>query len=228
MNSRFLCIIFLVIARALLADTPPAPTPTPTPTPVPTMPDTITLANGAVLHDVSVIRWNSDSVVLKHTGGADTIRFIYIAEPDRAAVLAVRADAKKAAKATVKDEAPLVRTINGQVFISTKGGVSYKLGDVTVYLLRIGDLTLFNTSEKSIRLGTPASSAVTDADGFFTLTAPDDGEYFVYAKASRRVGEQTERYEWRLPLSDVDKQHVQLSVTNLIPFADHKDVVFDE
>jgi hypothetical protein len=29
-------------------------------------------------------------------------------------------------------------------------------------------------------------------------------------------------------LADIDKQHVQLSVTNLIPFEDHKDVMFDE
>lgn len=223
-NFRLLCLISLFVGRQLFADT----SPTPTPTPVPEMPDTITLTNGAVLHDVSVIRWNSDSVVLKHTGGADTIRFVYIAEPDRTTVLAVRAEARKAAKAAAKDDAVPVQTIKGQVFISSQGGVSYKLGDVTVYLLRIGDLTLFNTSEKSIRLSTPAGSAVTDADGYFTLTAPDDGEYFVYAKASRRVGEQTERYEWRQPLADVDKQHVQLSVTNLIPFADHKDVVFDE
>jgi len=224
MNFRQFCLISLVSGRLLFADTPPAPTPTP----VPTMPDTINLTNGTVLHDVSVIRWNSDSVVLKHTGGADTIRFVYIAEPDRTTVLAVRAEAKKAIKDETKEVAVPVRTIKGQVFIASQGGVSYKLGDVAVYLVRMSDLNLFDTTTASVHLGKPAASAVTDADGYFSITVPDDGEYFVYAKASRRVGEQVERYEWRQPLAEIDKQHVQLSVTNLIPFEDHKDVVFDE
>src|ERR1019366_4417477 len=155
---RSLGLFILIFGRTLFADTAP----TPTPTPVPTMPDTITLTNGAVLHDVSVIRWNSDSVVLKHTGGADTIRFVHIAEPDRSTVWAVRAEARKDTTSAAKEDAQPVRTARGQVFIASQGGLNYKLGDVTVYLVRIGDLTLFNTSERKIRLGTPAKSAVTD------------------------------------------------------------------
>jgi hypothetical protein len=220
MNFKSLCLSVLVLSHALFAEAPTAPAPNQ----APTMPDSITLTNGAVLHNVSVIRWNNDSVTLKHAGGADNVRFVNIAEPDRTAVLAVRAEARKANKDAVQS----TRTVKGQVFVASQGGISYKLGDVAVYLVRIGDLTLFNTQEKHIRLATPAASAVTDADGFFRLNAPDDGEYFVFVKASRRVGEEIEEYEWRQPLADVDKQHVQLSVTNLIPFADHKDVVFDE
>jgi hypothetical protein len=224
MSPRILCLVVMLLGRSLVAD----PSPTPTPTPVPTMPDTITLSNGAVLHDVSVIRWNSDSVVLKHAGGADTIRFIYIAEPDRTAVLAVRDEAKKNAKPVIRADAQSVAVVKGQVFVASQGGVSYKLGDVTVYLLRSSELGLLETSSASVRLSKPVASAVTDAEGNFTITAPDEGDYFVYAKASRRVGEQFEQYEWRQPLAGLDRQHVQLSVTNLIPFADHKEAVFDE
>jgi hypothetical protein len=83
MKTIVLILSFCVVSTGLWGESAQAPTPEPV------MPENITLTNGAVLHDISVVRWNSDSVVLKHTGGADSIRFTYIAEPDRTAVLAV-------------------------------------------------------------------------------------------------------------------------------------------
>ena len=52
-------------------------------------PTELRLTSGAVLRDVSVVRYQgADTVVLKHAGGVDPIRLPYIAEPGRGQLVA--------------------------------------------------------------------------------------------------------------------------------------------
>jgi hypothetical protein len=48
------------------------------------LPNTITMKSGHVFAVKEVLRWKKDAVVIKHPGGADPIRFDYMAESDRA------------------------------------------------------------------------------------------------------------------------------------------------
>jgi len=42
---------------------------------LPPLPSSVTLKNGYVLKNVSVVRWDKDAVVLKHSAGVDPVRF---------------------------------------------------------------------------------------------------------------------------------------------------------
>jgi hypothetical protein len=68
MKKLFLGLITLMglIGWGYAAEDKPAP---------PTMPSEVTLTSGRVLRGVSVIRWEPNRVVLRHTGGADPIAF---------------------------------------------------------------------------------------------------------------------------------------------------------
>ena len=204
-----------------------ATTPTPSPTPVPTMPASITLTNGTVLHNVSVVRWLKESVTLKHTGGADTIYYAYIAEPDRTTVLAVRDDAiknkKTGAPSKVADN-----SVVGTITLNTAEGSDVQLSGVKVYALPMEALNRFATDGAIVSLPKPLASTVTGGDGRFSLTVPAGEDYFIFAKATKWVGQIWEYYEWRLPVSQVgDRQNVVLSNAGLIPLAEQKGVTFE-
>jgi hypothetical protein len=47
------------------------------------LPSEVTLTNGLVLHHVTVVQWQPDTVILKHTAGTDPIRLERIAPEDR-------------------------------------------------------------------------------------------------------------------------------------------------
>jgi len=202
-------------------------TPTPSPTPVPTMPSTFRLTNGTVLRNVSVVRWMRESVTVKHTGGADTIYYSYIAEADRAAVLAARDEALKHPKPDETKKAE-DNSIKGSVTVATDGGADVQLGGVTVYAVSIDALNLFSTEDRNVKLPKALASVVTDADGQFSLVVPGHEDYFIFAKAAKLVGESWGYYEWRIPVSQLgDRQNVVLAGSSSVPREEQKIVTFD-
>ena len=243
--KRFrLVLILAALSPMVMADEPvPTPTPagtsapaaapaaaasepTPTPTPVPTLPANVTLSNGTVLRNISVIRWMKESVTLKHTGGADTIYYNYIAEPDRTTVLAVRDDALKKKKTDGSKTSD--NSIKGIVSVSTPDSGDLTLSGVKVYAIRIDALNRFATDGSMVSLPKALASTQTGADGTFSLTVPAGEEYFIFAKAAKMIGPTWQYFEWRLPISQViDRQDVQLTSAGMVPLGEQKGVTFE-
>ena len=72
------------------------------------LPTEVKLTSGATLHRVSVVRWQKDTVVLRHVGGVDPIRYANIAPEQRAAFEAYRESgiaAEETRNAAVRREA---------------------------------------------------------------------------------------------------------------------------
>jgi hypothetical protein len=244
-TKRFRLVLILAgLAPMAMADEPvPTPTPpgatapaaapatassepTPTPTPVPTLPANITLSNGTVLRNVSAIRWMRESVTLKHTGGADTIYYAYIAEPDRTTVMAVRDDELKKKKAGASKAAD--NSVKGMVTVATADSGALPLSGVKVYAVRIDGLSRFATDGSMVSLPKPLASTQTGADGSFSLTVPAGEEYFIFAKSAKMIGQTWQYYEWRLPISQVsDRQDVQLTSAGMVPLGEQKGVTFE-
>ena len=205
----------------------PAAAPTPTPTPVPTMPASLKLTNGKILHSVSVVRWMKESVTVRHTGGADTIYYNYISEPDRTTVLAARDDAIKNGKTDLSPK----RTNNlvkGTVSVSSDDGTEIQLSGVTVYAVPIDALNMLSTNATRLRLPKPLATAVTGPDGQFSMTVPPGEDFFIFAKATKFVGQSWQHYEWRVPISQVaDRQSLTLNGASIVPLAEQKAVTFD-
>jgi|CZKI01.1.fsa_nt_gi hypothetical protein len=228
MRTKLLRLVLIMagLSLPLLADAP-ASAPTPTPTPVPTMPPNIKLTNGAVLHNVSVVRWLRESVTLRHTGGADTIYYNYIAEPDRTTVLAVRDDAIKNGKADLSPKRAS-NLVKGTVSVSSDEGADIPLSGVTVYAVPIDALNMLSTNATRLRLPKPLATAVTGPEGQFSMTVPAGEDFFIFAKATKFVGQGWQHYEWRVPISQVaDRQSLTLSGAGVVPLAEQKAVSFD-
>ena len=217
-----LVVVAASLSLPLLAD---APAPIPTPTPVPVMPSTLRLANGVVLHNVSVVRWMRESVTVKHSGGADTIIYSYIAEPDRTTVLAARDDAFKNHKTDLKAKAA-DSAVKGSIIVSGADG-DVPLANVRVYAVPMEALGMLNTPVLRIRLPKPLASTSTGPDGQFSMTVPGGTDFFLFAKTARQVGQVWEYYEWRVPISQADRQNVTLSSGSVVPLAEQKAVTFD-
>jgi hypothetical protein len=203
-------------------------TPTPSPTPVPTMPSTINLTNGTVLRNVSVIRWKKESVTLKHTGGADTIFYGNIAEPDRGIVLAVRDDAIKNHKT---EAAPKIvdNSVKGTISVTTEDAAGVQLSGVKVYAVPMEALNLLSTYGATVTLPKPIASTASGPEGQFSLSVPAGVDYFIFAKAAKLVGQTWEYYEWRVPVNQVsDRQNVELTNAGVVPLADQKAVIFEK
>lgn len=70
-------------------------------------PSEIKLVNGVTMRGVSPVRWDNDTIVLKHLGGVDRIRYDQIAEPYRSQVAKLKdggmeTEQKKSAQLTAK------------------------------------------------------------------------------------------------------------------------------
>ena len=99
---------------------------------------------------------------------------------------------------------PKETQLEGEVFIVTKGGNNYKLGLVPIIITQV------NKKGKKI-----ISQTKTNGDGKFTLTLPR-GEYEVQAVSSRYVIDDTEIYNWFVPIVlNQEKQSIILSNDNL-------------
>jgi hypothetical protein len=228
MRTKLFRLVLIVagLSLPLFADEP-ASAPTPSPTPVPTMPANIKLTNGTILRNVSVVRWLRESVTLRHTGGADTIYYNYIAEPDRKTVLAVRDDAIKNGKTDLSPK-HTNNLVKGTISVSSDEGAEIQLSGVTVYAVPIDALNMLSTNATRLRLPKPLATAVTGPDGQFSMTVPAGEDFFIFAKATKFVGQSWQHYEWRVPISQVaDRQSLTLTGASVVPLADQKAVTFD-
>ena len=122
-------------------------------------------------------------------------------------------------------------TLSGQVFVSTQGGESRKLGAVQVGLYardaidaRLAGLKKYADNQKIAKdrdsyysssfyfsyLQSAIQTAETDAEGKFAMAVPKQGSFVITAKADRYLGKTyvgetgidvTERYYWVQPVS---------------------------
>jgi hypothetical protein len=182
---------------------------------LPALPETVTLTNGAVLRGVSIVRWETDAVVLKHAGGVDPIRFVNMAPEVRAIFEAYR----NKQRMTVQHATDAPRMIEGQIFIVTNARENVKLASTKVRIYRSFDATIFdqlsvemkraaagrvNTDfaaeqkdradrmkakwlEFTAGLPAPEISVFTDADGKFSINVSDLQEYVIVAVADRML-----------------------------------------
>jgi hypothetical protein len=228
MRTKLIRLVLITagLGLPLFADEP-ASAPTPSPTPVPTMPANIKLTNGTILRNVSVVRWMKESVTLRHTGGADTIYYNYIAEPDRTTVLAVRDDAIKNGKTDLSPKRAN-NLVKGTISVTSDDGSEIQLSGVTVYAVPIDALNMLATNATRLRLPKPLATAVTGPEGQFSMTVPTGEDFFIFAKATKFVGQGWQHYEWRVPISQVaDRQSLNLNGASVVPLSEQKAVTFD-
>lgn len=204
-------------------DGPAGPPPGPA-EPPPPVPGEVQLRNGVVLHRVTVVRWEKDRVVLKHVGGADPIRYVDIADSQKAAIMARGeyeiahpAAPRQAATAPAGDNGGSNTIIyKGSVFVPTvvnrdikspygvppEAGV-YKFSGVTVYAFPLPALSAFEGEHDTIDLPKPLATAITDADGVFTLSVPAGIPHFIFCQAQRAVPGGHESCAWRVQAKDI-------------------------
>jgi len=171
----------------------------------------------------------SDAVVIKHSGGADPIRFEHIAEPDRSAVIAARPTVDSAVKSTgtgkgaAKLDSPdsKSRMITGEIFLG--GGVSQGVrvkfagASVSAYPLDVAR-NAFDTYGRP-NLPAPISSAVADGEGRFSLIVPKGIKIMIVAKGTHRaaVGLNSVDWEWRIADEQIQGDRLMLTDANAQP-----------
>jgi hypothetical protein len=163
--------------------------------PVPRLP----LSDGRILQDANFVQFKALDILVKHRTGTVVLR--YEALPDE-----IRAEAEKRRPGGPRwfpgETAPNGLILEGQVFVQTRGAGPYKFGNVNVYAFDAKHLEAWNTNLMTVELPKPLSKAVTDGDGRFKISVPNDTAYFIYCYASRMVGPDIERNEWRVKGSD--------------------------
>lgn len=159
--------------------------------PIPRLP----LGDGRVLEQASFIQFRVADIAVRHTRGTMVLR--YEALPDE-----IRAEAEKKRPGGPKwfpgEVASSQRTVEGQVFVQTRGAGPYKFGNVKVYAFDAKHLDAWNTNLMTVTLPKPLAVATTDGDGRFKLSLPKDTPYFVFCTTRRLLGQSEERNEWRV------------------------------
>lgn len=193
-------------------------------------PPELRLTNGATLRKCEPVRWTKDSVIVRHVGGLDPIRFVNISEEQRAAVEASRPSVSPTPTPTEqpKDE----RTFKGQVFVATVAGTTVPLGSVKVRAFPLRYLSEFEGLSFTVRLPKPIASTLTDAEGKFSLTVPGSEEFFFFAQSGRYLGSyggkaRSESYDWRVAVSAVKDPNAVL-LTNANMSAGNFNVIISE
>lgn len=195
MRTLLLSLLAAVVAlMAFAADLPP-------------LPESVTLANGKTLHEVSVVRYEPGRVVLKYRGGAAGFRFEHLRK-DHAEIF--RAHARAAEARTAQSAPAKTQRYEGQVFIQTVGAGPYKFGGTKVRVFAMEQRAAFD-SIGEIRPGAPILTAITDADGRFRFELPADRDFFLFAQAYRyhptypRSGsDEHETYQWILSRTEIE------------------------
>jgi hypothetical protein len=218
------------MASALAADTPARQT---------TMPSDVTLTTGRVLRNVQVLRWETNRVVLKYSGGVDPIAFSLFKSPTPEQLPAIReSDLEKKAAATAKANAE-PRKIAGQVFVTTRGTGSYKFSGARVRAFSPGAIEsarqrfsgrlpagfrMRSSEEQAVIVAntwvdllgdeTALADTTTDADGNFILALKPGQNAWLFCTAGRLVGPTKEQNTWLAPLP-VESDRLDLSNRNL-------------
>ncbi len=109
-------------------------------------------------------------------------------------------------------------TIEGDVFIVTKGAQSIKLGAIEVRVLQTAEIDALRERRGTGRvrfteLPGALRTATTNADGHFSVEVPA-GNYALAAQAERRVGYATEKYFWLVPVAAQAGGKAPVSLTN--------------
>lgn len=203
------------------------------------MPSEVTLTTGRVLRNVQVVRWETNRVVLKYSGGVDPIAFSLFKSPTPEQLPAIReSDLEKKAATTTKATAE-PRKIGGQVFVTTRGAGSYKFSGARVYAFspeaiesakqrfsgRLpAGFRLRSSEEQAViaantwvdLLGdeTSLASTTTDADGNFVLALKPGQNTWLFCTAGRLVGSTKEQNTWLAPLP-AESDRLDLSNRNL-------------
>lgn len=99
--------------------------------PLPPLPKDISLTNGAVLRNISIVRWEKDRVILRHVGGIDPIRLDHIAPSDRAKLEKHRASTQDDEKNSPQSSSQTTE-YKGQTFVTTAGAGAYKFSGAEV------------------------------------------------------------------------------------------------
>ncbi len=191
MQKLVLLLVLLFQATAGAADTH-----------LPALPTVVTLKNGAIIRNVSVVRFEPGRVILKHAGGVAPFRYEHLSEADRSAFLAhAEAEKEKASRPVPKQK------YSGQVYVQTVGAGPYVFSGVKVRVFAKDQLARMREDEEAT-LERPVVTVLTDAEGRFEFELPQGQEGFVFAQTYRHVfrgaTRQTEKYDWILPLEAVD------------------------
>jgi len=186
------------------------------------------LTNGTVFRNVTIIRYDKESVVLKSNAGLGPIGYNMIAEPVRSQMIAERdsafivleekarddaaAEAKQQADAAKEAAKPIA--YKGEIFIATKGGANVKLGDVTITAYshkKDGDAAEFDLDSP------PLATAQSDSEGRFVFQLIQrDLPALIIVRGSRLVFRNREFYEWRVSTAAFENpERVILSNSNL-------------
>ncbi len=182
--------------------------------PPPPVPGDVQLRNGAVLHHVTVVRWERTFVVLKHAGGADPIRYVDIADSQKAAIIArgqyeIKHPPLPRPAATAADaggKAPIA--YKGLVSVPTidpvtKVAGTYKFGGIDVYVFPLSALKAFDGEIDPVELPKPIVRTKTDANGAFALLVPADTPHFIFCQAERIVPSGRDYLAWRVEAKDI-------------------------
>jgi hypothetical protein len=228
---KTLRLLFPILLALTLTFSVRAADPAPADVPPPPVPSDVQLRNGVTLHKVSVVRWEKDRVVLKHAGGADPIRYVDLADSQKAAIMARGryelthpAAPKTAAGAPVvaADPASQSMVYQGIVYVptvnrnETNGGRPangiYKFSGVTVYAFPLEALKAFEGNGEKVDLPKPLATTTTNEDGVFLLTVPPGIPHFLYCQAQRIVPSGNENCAWRVLATDIrNPQAIELS-----------------
>lgn len=197
--TRFLVLLSCVSVMLTAAEEKSAPI----------MPSEVTLTTGRVLRNVTVVRWEANRVVLKHSAGADPLAFSLFKSPSPAELPAIR-DAsitlmKKAEseKQKVVAEANAPKKYEGQVFIVTRGAGNYKIGGTTLRIFHKTKSEILDAYKWSSESPSPNDICVTDAEGKFSFSGPPSGPITIVAKDRRLVGGQYESYFWVVSVDEM-------------------------
>jgi hypothetical protein len=184
----------------------------------------LVLTDGRTLANVQIVSFASSAVMAKWEGGRGTISYQSL-PPDLLRAAQRYRPAASAPTPRAEASQPVVaaesRTLSGQICVTTGGGDSKVLADVSVYAFPVALLGNFETRTR-IALPAPLAIATTDDEGNFTLKLPTDAQVFVYAHARRAVSPQSsskfENYSWAVAESAVDETgRLILSNRNLQP-----------
>ena len=201
-------ILLLILPFALVADEPK----------LPPLPKDVTLANGFVMRNASVVRWENDKVVLKYTGGVAPVRYTHLSAKDRPIFDAHHRDSANNAVTKPAASSPEKKRYAGQVFVQTNDQGPMKMGSLTVYVFPVSEYSKLDPDKWTYtRLSKPLLTAVTDVEGKFEFDPPSE-DFFIFTQASRRFYGPTRResgrtfdhdvrpvfYRWRLKSTEID------------------------
>jgi hypothetical protein len=183
----------------------------------------LALSDGRILKNVTFANFKTDTVLLRHAGGSTLLRYEFLPDGLRDDVEAKRPGGPRSNTGVpVSGEKT---KLSGQLFVTTRGAGAYKFSGITVYAFPMEAYkTWEQTNVNPVELPRPIVKAVTDADGKFSMMLAKGEPFFLFAQASRFVSE-TEKYDFRVPHTDIKSMDAALMTNeHILP---HRPVKID-